>query len=229
MNIDKAKDLIQKEKDYWVEDYTNLTFSINDIMEFEEGTDIKTRYFVKNIKVLDKYMEILDKGESILNKKKKVLFFTVNDADSNDINKAINEFMDYKNNYKDILNKLKCCSKCECLKCLRDCKFHSCLSCGKTGRVTECDKEKYNITMFKEYYTELYNSETNSNDRVKVLCQVDVLSEETSFRVIESSGDFLILTYTNNIDGNDNYGAVKDKEIFNFIADLYERNIENLV
>lgn len=229
MNIDKAKDIIKSEKDRLGEDYTNITFSINDIMEFEEGTDIRTRYFVKNIKILDKYMEMLDEGESKLNKKKKVLFFTVNDVDSNEINNVINGILDYKNKYSNIIEKLRCCSKCKCLNCLKNCPFHACLLCGKTGRVTECDKEKYNITMFKDTYERLYNSETNTYDSVEVLAQIDILTEKTLFRVINSNGDFLILTYTHDISGQDNYGAVNDKEIFNFIADLYERNVENLI
>ncbi|MGG7097942.1 hypothetical protein [Clostridium sardiniense] len=229
MNIDKAKDIIKSEKDHLGEDYTNITFSINDIMEFEEGTDIKTRYFVKNIKILDKYMEMLDQGENKLNKKKKVLFFTVNEADSNEINNVVNGVLDYKKKYENVIEKLRCCSKCQCLSCLRNCPFHACLSCGKSGRVTECDKEKYNITMFENTYANLYNSEINAYDSVEVLAQVDILTEKTSFRVINSNGDFLILTYIHDMQGKDNYGAVNDKEVFNFIADLYERNVEDLV
>ena len=89
MNIEKAKEFVRKEKDYLGEDYTNITFNINDIIEFQEGTDIKTRYFIKNIKILDKYMEMLEHAENELNKKKKVLFFTVNDVDLNEVNNEI--------------------------------------------------------------------------------------------------------------------------------------------
>lgn len=229
MNIDKAKEIIKSERDNLMEDYTNITFSINDIMEFEEETDIKTRYFVKNIKILDKYMEDVDKAESLLNKKKKVLFFNVDAASSSEINNCVNSILEYKNKYNDVFLKLECCSKCQCLNCMRDCKFKACLSCGKSGRVTECDKEKYNITMFKNEFTKLYNGETNQYDSVEVLAQVDILTEDTSFRVIKSNGEFLILTYIHNPANGDSYGSVNDKETFNFIADLYERNVENLV
>lgn len=229
MNIDKAKEFIRKEKDYLGEDYTNITFNINDIIEFQEGTDIKTRYFVKNIKVLDRYMEMLQDAENKLDKKKKVLFFTVSDIDLNEVNKMIDSLAVYKSKFNDVIEKLKCCSKCKCLNCLKNCPFHACLLCGKKGRVTECDKEKNNITMFKDTYVKLFNSETNNYDSVEVLAQVDMLYEKSLYRVVKSNGEFLILKYTQDMEGKDNYSAVNDKKVFNFVADIYERNVENLV
>ena len=229
MNIEKAKEIIKSERDNITEYYTNITFSINDIIEFSEGTDIKTRYFMKNIKILDKYIELLDSAESKLNKKKKVLFFEVDAATASEINDSINSILDYKNKYNDIFLKLKCCSKCQCLSCIRDCKFKACLSCGKSGKVTECDKEKYNITMFNGEFSKLYNGETNMYDSVEILAQVDILTEKTSFRVVKSNNEFLILTYEHNPKDGDSYGSVSDKDTFNFIADLYERNVENII
>ncbi len=229
MNIEKAKEFVRKEKDYLGEDYTNITFNINDIIEFQEGTDIKTRYFIKNIKILDKYMEMLEHAENELNKKKKVLFFTVNDVDLNEVNNEIDSILSYKNKFNNVIEKLRCCSKCKCLNCLKNCPFHACLLCGKTGKVTECDKEKNNITMFKDNYVKLFNSETNNYDSVEVLSQVDMLEEKSLFRVVNSNGEFLILKYTQDMEGKDNYSAVDNEEVFNFVADIYERNVENLV
>ncbi|MGG7324967.1 hypothetical protein [Clostridium baratii] len=229
MNIDVAKEWIQDEKNMWAEDYTNITFSINDIMEFEEGTDIKNRYFVKNINILDKYMRMLDEASSKLNVKKKVLFFEVNNTSSSEASDIISELMEYKDKYKEVLYKLKYCAKCQCLKCIKKCRYDSCNSCDKSGKVTECNYDKYNVIMFNNFLANLYNSETNSYDEVKVLCEIDILEKDTVYRVIDSNGEYLILTYSHDPLKGDSYGSVDDKDVFNLIANLYEKNVQNLL
>ncbi|MEG1480890.1 hypothetical protein [Clostridium sp.] len=228
MNVDVAKEWIKDEKNLWGEDYTNITFSINDIIDFEEETEIKDRFFVKNISILDKYIRLLNDADSKLHQKKKILFFEVNKTDSTEASKTISDLMEYKDKFKDVLYKLKYCAKCNCLKCIKKCRYNSCLCCDRTGKVTECNYDKYNVIMFKNLLTDLYNSDTSSYDKVKVLCEVCILDKEKTFRVIDSNGEYLILNYCHDPLKGDSYSAVDDKDVFNLIANLYERNVQNL-
>lgn len=229
MNINEVKDWIAREKSAVGKCYEDIIFGIENIIDFKDGTDIENRYFVKNAKILDKYMEKIYEIEARLDRKKKVLFFKVEDVDKNEINRLVDECKEYRRNSRNIFEKLNFCRKCECLNCVSNCKFASCNTCGQRGKVTECDKEDKEIVMFNNATTELYNSDTMVFDTVNVLTQVNILSKNSMYRVIETGGEYLILTYSREINGKENYGEVKDSEVFDYIADAYERNIDKIL
>lgn len=229
MNREEIAKWIEKEKSTVLRDFTDITFGIDNIIDFKEGTDISNRYFIKNIKILDKYSEKISEIEGMIGKTKKVLFFTVDDIDKEKVNMLIDECNGYKNQYKDVFEKMSFCRECKCLSCINDCKFSSCNTCFKRGKVTECDKKEHEIVMFNNTKTELYNSETMVYDTVNVLTQVNILSKNNLYRVIEANGDYLILTYSKEINGKETYGEVKDMEAFDYVSEAYERNIENII
>lgn len=224
MNNTVAKEYIQKEKKTYGRVFSDITFALDDINDFKEGTDIESRYFFKNIKLLDKYMTMVQNAETEISKKKKVLFVEKDLLSSEQIQSLINGLELYKDSYKKNLNKLVKCSSCKCLKCMIECPFKSCMACSEIGKVTDCDKKTYNFILFTNYMTRLYNSETRSYDTVKVLAQVSFSDDPYDYRVLNSNGEYLILKYKNNM-GKEEYNAVEDKYKFNFVANLYEKNV----
>ena len=105
-------------------------------------------------------------------KKKSFLSF-LNKSKENEI---IKECEDFKKTYKDSLDKIFVCSKCMCVKCIRECGFNPCLSCNKTGKVNYCDKENTNLIVFKNFIKQQYNNETNEVNLLKFFvkwkCQI---------------------------------------------------------
>ena len=152
-----AKEFLDKEKNTYGNLYSELIFVLDDIEDLSEDSTLKERAYYKNIKILKKYNDLLD----------------------------IKECEDFKKTYKDSLDKIFVCSKCMCVKCIRECGFNPCLSCNKTGKVNYCDKENTNLIVFKNFIKQQYNNETNENEPIEILCEVEMLDMDKRFRIIK--------------------------------------------
>ncbi|WP_300262838.1 hypothetical protein [Clostridium sp.] len=219
MNV---KEFLDKEKNTYGNLYSQLMFVLDDIEDLSEDSTLKERAYYKNIKILKKYNDLLDKASKELPEKKSFLSF-LNKSKENEI---IKECEDFKKTYKDSLDKIFMCSECVCVKCIRECEFNPCLSCNKTGKVNYCDKENTNLIVFKNFIKQQYNNETNQNEPVEILCEVEILDINKRFRIIKEilSGEQFVLEYVYNIKDGDLYNSIDDVDLFNEIIDLYESN-----
>lgn len=217
-----AKEFLDKEKTTYGNLYSELIFVLDDIEDLSEDSTLKERAYYKNIKILKKYNDLLDKLSRELPEKKSFLSF-LNKSKENEI---IKECEDFKKTYKDSLDKIFICSKCMCVKCIRECSFNPCLSCNKTGKVNYCDKENTNLIVFKNFIKQQYNNETNENEPLEILCEVEMLDMDKRFRIIKEvlSGEQFVLEYVYNIKDGDLYNSIEDVDLFNEIIDIYESN-----
>ena len=217
-----AKEFLDKEKNTYGNLYSELIFVLDDIEDLSEDSTLKERAYYKNIKILKKYNDLLDKLSRELPEKKSFLSF-LNKSKENEI---IKECEDSKKTYKDSLDKIFVCSKCMCVKCIRECGFNPCLSCNKTGKVNYCDKENTNLIVFKNFIKQQYNNETNENEPIEILCEVEMLDMDKRFRIIKEvlSGEQFVLEYVYNIKDGDLYNSIEDVDLFNEIIDIYESN-----
>ena len=205
-----AKEFLDKEKTTYGNLYSELIFVLDDIEDLSEDSTLKERAYYKNIKILKKYNDLLDKLSRELPEKKSFLSF-LNKSKENEI---IKECEDFKKTYKDSLDKIFVCSKCMCVKC------------NKTGKVNYCDKENTNLIVFKNFIKQQYNNETNENEPLEILCEVEMLDMDKRFRIIKEvlSGEQLVLEYVYNIKDGDLYNSIEDVDLFNEIIDIYESN-----
>ena len=217
-----AKEFLDKEKNTYGNLYSELIFVLDDIEDLSEDSTLKERAYYKNIKILKKYNDLLDKLSRELPEKKSFLSF-LNKSNENEI---IKECEDFKKTYKDSLDKIFVCSKCMCVKCIRECGFNPCLSCNKTGKVNYCDKENTNLIVFKNFIKQQYKNETNENETREILCEVEMLDMDKRFRIIKEvlSGEQFVLEYVYNIKDGDLYNSIEDVDLFNEIIDIYESN-----
>lgn len=217
-----AKEFLDKEREIYGNLYSELIFVLDDIEDLSEDSTLKERAYYKNIKILKEYNNLLDRLYKSIPEKKSFLSF-LNKSKENDI---IKECEDFKKSYKESLDKIFVCSKCLCVKCIRECGFNPCLSCNKTGKVNYCDKENVNLIVFENFIKQQYNSETRENEPIEILCEVEFLDINRRFRIIKEilTNEKLVLEYIYDIKNGDLYNSIDDVDLFNEVIDIYENN-----
>ncbi|MPQ45237.1 hypothetical protein, partial [Clostridium tarantellae] len=204
--------------------YSRVMFILDDIESLSDESTLKERAYYKNLKLLKIYIELLNKTEFKAKNEKKSIFSFFKEK-SNE-NKLINECEEFKNKHKDALEKTKICVECMCVKCIRNCEFNPCVSCNKSGKVVYCDKKNINMILFNNFKKSQYNSETNENDPIEILCEIEFLDIDKRFRIIKDilQDSLLVLQYEYSIKDGDLYFAVEDVDLYNKIIEIYESN-----
>lgn len=217
-------EFLEEERQVYGNLYSKLVFLLDDIEALSDVSTLKTRAYYKNLKVLKQYNELMDDIERLSNDKNKKLsrLFTSYNKDKCLIDKCNN----FKSKNYNELNKIRICSDCVCLKCIKKCKFNPCMSCNKTGKVQFCNKSNINLITFDNFRKNQYNNETNTNDPIEILCEVEFLNLDKRFRIIKDlkEDEVLVLEFVYSIKDGDLYYSVDDVNLFNEIIEIYESN-----
>ena len=211
-------DFIKSEKDTWGKVYVDICYAYDSVAPFLSEKTLKIRKYINKSDVLKKYIDLLDSSESELSNKKNKLFSMFNG------NKYESLLTSYKNDNRETFNQLHQCTKCQCLNCVKECKFNSCSGCRENSFIKQCDKEKLNITVHNNFTLDLTNNNTGRASRYRVLATMQDCQLDKQYIIIENlvdKEDKYILYYYPGI-SNDDYGEITDPEEFDYIAENYQ-------
>ncbi len=210
----RAKDFIENEKNNLGSILYNINGAISEIAPFIEEDTLKNRKYYSRLDSVKEYSKYL---EDMLHKESKdgVLGF-LNDS------KRISEVESTKDKYHLVINQLKKCSTCKCLKCIKTCSLDTCLGCREGAFVRECNKEDFN-TVFHENFILNLERDSNGSSRYNVLATLQDTGKDKRYIIIQeiSSGEKFILYYYPGISGSD-FGEITDEKEFDFIVSTFE-------
>ena len=110
------------------------------------------------------------------------------------------------------------CSKCKCLNCPMDCKFNRCFLCV-SEHVIACDFKENVIT--SGYENKILDIKKNPDDKKEETVEFEVVGilhtlnkgEYIYLREVNNRSHEQLLSYTKDIRGNENYGALSEEEL----------------
>jgi hypothetical protein len=217
--MSKTEQFISKEKEHYGKLYSTVEFAIDEIKNFVDKNTLKSRKYYTRQGVLEKYIELLDASNT--DSKQKGFISGLFESD-----KYINLLNDYKKDHEEEINQLINCSKCQCLKCISECKFDSCRGCSNGKHIVDCDHQRTSIYFFdSSKYSELnlVNNNTGEEDTYTILAIIQDALKDKRYIIIENSStnERFILYYYPRLP-EDDYGEISSEEDFNFAAEAYE-------
>lgn len=215
--MNKIKEFTDAERSIYSKPYVDMVMATEEIAEFLDPQELKSRNFYKKIDVLKEYLDKLDEADR---KAEGEGLFEVFKSDD----KYKDEVIGFKNKVVNDLIKLNLCHKCKCLTCTKECKFKSCKYCRFDEYIYNCDTERYYITR-GQHNVSLYS---NDEDRdvyfnVEGLLK-DHFSNKQYIYLIEANNksNQHILEYCKYVNGNIDYLPL-DQELLDKIYDIFVR------
>lgn len=169
--------------------------------------ELERRIYYKKINILNKYIgKIREMDIRVKNIKRGVFGIFKDDT------MYLNELLDYKNDIKEDLNKLKTCSKCKCLECSLVCEFKACMKCDPNIRVSTCDKERFNVTQGYKNIT-LYLDDNPINYEVIGILEDNELNKRYIYlSEIDNINNQQLLEYKEYLDGKEEFNGIEGEE-----------------
>ena len=140
--------------------------------EFRDDTLKNKVKALKFEKISSKFIEIIDKS---IKESNKLLHIVVDDT---------KEVSEYYNKYRNQLEQVSNCSKCECIDCAYDCPFSSCGNCLSGCRVKSCDKKEHCIIESTKTLN-LYDDNKERNVEFEILAIVESKSYDKKYILLQ--------------------------------------------
>lgn len=215
--MSKDIDFINKEKDTWGKVFTDITYAISEVAPFVDERDLKRRRYYLKVDILKEYINKLNYA-GIDSKKKFSLNIFKDDEKVADAKR-------FKQDNSSTLKQLKNCSKCQCLNCAFECKFKGCASCKEDSAIKYCDKDIFNVRIYKNFNLDLTNNDTGKSDKYKVLAVVENCEIKKLYILLENmynNDEKLILYYYPGVKSDD-FGEIRDPEEFDSVVQAYQQ------